>query len=279
MRDNMKSALAQFVMRVGILGYFAVDPDDMSFLHLLFYVSAGGGVEVLHTSGLAERFDGGSQVVSDRVAQQLGRRVMLKMPVREIDQSGNMIVVKTDQDRFEARHVIVALPPTLAGRIFYRPRLTANRDGLTQRAFMATTIKCHAVYPTPFWRDKGLSGQVISDETVVDVTHDNSPPSGRPGIMAGFLFGKHGREWADQPEADLRRTVLGAFGKYFGPEATSPTEFYIANWPNEIWSRGCYSGIMPTGVWTGYPNALRAPVGRIHWAGTETVWPAVRTRV
>jgi hypothetical protein len=46
--------------------------DDMSFLHLLFYVNAGGGVEVLHKSGLAERFDGGSQVVSDRVAQQLG---------------------------------------------------------------------------------------------------------------------------------------------------------------------------------------------------------------
>jgi len=270
MRDNIKSALAQFVMRAGILGYFAVDPQDMSFLHLLFYVSAGGGVEALHKSGLAERFDGGAQVVSDRVAQQLGGRVMLKRPVREIDQSGNMIVVKTDQDRFEALRVIVALPPTLAGRIFYRPGLPANRDGLTQRAFMATTIKCHAVYPTPFWREKGLSGQVISDETVVDITHDNSPPSGQPGIMAGFLFGNHGREWADQPEADIRRTVLAAFGKHFGPEAASPTEFYIANWPSEIWSRGCYSGIMPTGVWTGYPNALRTPAGRIHWAGTET---------
>lgn len=270
MRDNVKSSLAQFVMRAGILGYFAVDPQDMSFLHLLFYVSAGGGVEVLHKSGLAERFHGGAQAVSDRVAQQLGGRVMLKRPVREIDQSGHTVVVKTEQDRFEARRVIVALPPPLAGRIFYRPGLPANRDGLTQRAFMATTIKCHAVYPTPFWREKGLSGQVISDETVVDVTHDNSPPSGQPGIMAGFLFGKHGRQWADQPEADIRRTVLAAFGKYFGPEAASPTEFYIANWPGEIWSRGCYSGIMPTGVWTGYPNGLRTPADRIHWAGTET---------
>jgi len=31
---------------------------------------------------------------------------------------------------------------------------------------------------------------------------------------------------------------------------------------------------MPPGVWTAYGEALRAPVGRLHWAGTETatVW-------
>ena len=31
---------------------------------------------------------------------------------------------------------------------------------------------------------------------------------------------------------------------------------------------------MPPGVWTAYGEALREPIGRIHWAGTETatVW-------
>ena len=31
---------------------------------------------------------------------------------------------------------------------------------------------------------------------------------------------------------------------------------------------------MPTGGWTGYGDALRAPIGPIHWAGAETatVW-------
>ena len=35
-----------------------------------------------------------------------------------------------------------------------------------------------------------------------------------------------------------------------------------------------YGGRFGTGVWTGYGEALREPVGRIHWAGTETaeVW-------
>ena len=38
----------------------------------------------------------------------------------------------------------------------------------------------------------------------------------------------------------------------------------------EAWTRGCYAGYMPPGVWSDFGSALRAPVGRMHWAGTET---------
>ena len=41
-------------------------------------------------------------------------------------------------------------------------------------------MKFAAVYPTPFWRTKGLTGQVVS-ENGVKVTFDTSPESGTPG--------------------------------------------------------------------------------------------------
>jgi monoamine oxidase len=46
------------------------------------------------------------------------------------------------------------------------------------------------------------------------------------------------------------------------------------DWPSEPWTRGCYGANMGPGVLTTLGPALRAPVGRIHWAGTETspVW-------
>jgi len=46
------------------------------------------------------------------------------------------------------------------------------------------------------------------------------------------------------------------------------------SWTEEEYSRGCYAGYMPPGVWTAYGEALREPIGRIHWAGTETatIW-------
>ena len=46
------------------------------------------------------------------------------------------------------------------------------------------------------------------------------------------------------------------------------------DWAEEGWSAGCYGGRLTPGVWTQLGPALRAPVGRVHWAGTETspVW-------
>ena len=37
-----------------------------------------------------------------------------------------------------------------------------------------------------------------------------------------------------------------------------------------MWSRGCFTGRMAPGTWSSFGEALREPVGRIHWAGTET---------
>ena len=42
------------------------------------------------------------------------------------------------------------------------------------------------------------------------------------------------------------------------------------NWSNEAWTRGCYGGYLPPGVLLDYGPAIRTPVGRVHWAGTET---------
>lgn len=42
------------------------------------------------------------------------------------------------------------------------------------------------------------------------------------------------------------------------------------SWSSEEDSRGCYAGYLPPGVWPDYGDQLRAPVGRVHRAGTET---------
>ncbi len=55
-----------------------------------------------------------------------------------------------------------------------------------------------------------------------------------------------------------------------GPAAASPIEVMEQNWADEQWTRGCSMGHFPTGVLTQYGRRLREPVGRLHWAGTET---------
>ena len=122
----------------------------------------------------------------------------------------------------------------------------------------------------------------MSDQTLVlnldtgpvKITFDNSPPSGTPGILVGFLEGNDGREWARRTLADRRDAVIECYARYFGPQARTPVEYLERDWMAEEFSRGCYGAHFTPGVWTGFGEALREPVGRIHWAGAECspVW-------
>ena len=67
-----------------------------------------------------------------------------------------------------------------------------------------------------------------------------------------------------------RDAVTANFARLFGDRAKSPADYVERDWSSDEWSRGCYAGVFGPGAWTEYGRALRAPIGRIHWAGTET---------
>jgi monoamine oxidase len=131
-------------------------------------------------------------------------------------------------------------------------------------------IKFEAVYPRPFWRAAGLNGYSNSDRGPVRFTYDNSPPSGTPGVLLGFVCGEDARRLGTLSAGSRRSEVLGSFERLFGRGAAHPKALIEHNWSDEVWTRGCYVGYMPPGVWSDFGPALRAPVGRVHWAGTET---------
>jgi monoamine oxidase len=134
--------------------------------------------------------------------------------------------------------------------------------------------KCAAVYPEPFWRDQGLSGQAVSDGGPVTTTFDNSPPDGSPGVLLGFIAGGEAIRHARRSEADRRRAVLESFERLFGEQAAKPGIYLETAWAEEEWSRGGPVCSFAPGALVPYGEALRQPAGRVHWAGAETatVW-------
>jgi monoamine oxidase len=277
MRRNVYTQGARDGLSLGVEAVWAAQPEDLSLLHVLFYISSAGGIDALwDTEGGAQdsRVVGGSQLISIRMAEELGDRVVLDAPVRRIVYGPDRVTVHADGIDVDARRAIVAMPPTLTCRIAYDPPVPALRDQLTQRIPQGAVIKCMAIYHRPFWRDRGLTGQATSIEGPVKLTFDNSPPDGTPGVLLGFLEGNQARELgAASPEA-RRAAVIDCFKRLFGPEAGSPLDYVDKSWADEEWTRGCYGCYMPTGAWTVYGPQLRAPVGPIHWAGAETatVW-------
>jgi monoamine oxidase len=278
--SNAVTPSGRFLLELGIQSVWAAEPRDVSLLHVLFYVAAAtdGTAPVdfqrlINTEGGAQesRIVGGSQRICIELAKRLGKgRVVLGAPVRRIEQGKGSARVITDKGTFTGGHVIVTGPPSVTAFIDYAPILPADRAQLLQRFPQGNVIKCEAVYDKPFWRDKGLAGQVVSDAEPVRVTFDNSPPDGSPGIMNAFIEGHFARVWARKSADERRAGVLANLAAYFGDEALKPVDYFEKDWSHEAWTRGCYVGFTPPGALTDYGEALRAPVGRIHWAGAET---------
>lgn len=98
-------------------------------------------------------------------------------------------------------------------------------------------------------------------------SHDDSQPA-----LVGFIGGSNARLWgAKSPEA-RKQAVLQQMRRFYPqcPEALQPEEYFEHDWTQETYSRGCYVNIMSPGVMSECGAALRTPVGRIHWAGSET---------
>jgi monoamine oxidase len=196
--------------------------------------------------------------------------VVLSSPVRKITQLKDRVQVDSDKLTAIGQRVIVAIPPPLAGRLQYAPALPALRDQLTQRMPFGSVMKVIAIYDKPFWRDQGFTGQVVSDKGPAQVTFDNTPPEGSPGALMAFIEASTARQLNPVSKAELKAKVLDNFGTYFGDAARHPKAFYEKRWDNDIWHRGCPVCVTAPGVLLDYGTAIRKPVGRIHWAGTET---------
>lgn len=258
---------------------FGGSAADASLLYSLWYIAGFGnettpgtverGIGV--TGGAQEsRFAGGSQLISQRIGEELDGRVVLGAPVRAIEQDADRVTVKSDVDTWSARHVVVAVPPALAARISWRPLLPPQQDALFSRMAFGALMKCEAVYPEPFWRADGLNGQaVFRHGSPICSMFDNSPPDGKPGVLMGFLGGPQWHAWAARPPRERRAAVLRAFGAAVGKPALQPVEYFEQDWVGEEWTRGGPTSVPGTGVLTELGPWRDRPFGRVHWAGAE----------
>jgi monoamine oxidase len=263
--------------QVMMVTLFAAETSEMSLLHFLFYMKSGGGpARLMATIGGAQdsRVEGGTHQICERLAERIGDRLRLNTPVHTIRQHDDHVAVRYTDGGVDARHVIVTLPPTLAGRLTYDPAMPPHRDSLTQQIPAGTVIKYQIGYDRPFWRNNGQSGGVLSLDHPVSLVFDNCPPSGNPGVLVAFIEGDHARAAQNLSPQERRRLVLDNLVTYFGEQAAQPFDLAERNWSTEPYTRGCYGGRLGTGVWTTLGPALSQPVGRIHWACSETasIW-------
>ena len=271
LEQRTTSPLARYVAewhtRMGGSGGF--EPGEASILHLAWTQAVAPQTETPEAWLLAE----GAGAIPPRLAADLGSCVRLEQPALRIERDGTGVVVEAaDGGRHPAALVIVALPPALRERLRFDPPLPPAVSGLAQRAPMGAMLKVLAVYPSAWWRQQGWNGMAIGDLPFLELTVDSSPPSGVPGVLAGFVAGARARRLAP---AEREAAILADLVAFGGERAGAPEQLIVHDWNAEPWTGGAFTAYLTPGTWTTLGAALREPVGPVLWAGSEaaTRWP------
>ena len=274
---NLRTAIARQLIGLAGRTVWGTGPEELSMLHVLFYVSAAGSFDALvDTEGGAQqdRLDGGAQMLASGLAGSLGERVFPSSPARRVEQRADSVLIEAGGVELEVSRAILALPPALVARIEFDPPLSGARAELGRRLRPGRLDKCMALYEEPFWRADGYSGEAVTDAGPVTLTFDSSPRDGSAGVLLGFVGGPEADDLAAIGEAERREAVLGCFSRLFGPRAERPLDYAEMQWAGEEWSGGGPTSNFGPSGWTSLGPCLRRPEGRLHWAGTETatVW-------
>jgi monoamine oxidase len=272
-RGRVPTRLARDLIEATVRACFACDVSEVSFLNWLFLAHSAGGVDALMTvaGGYQDaQFEGGVGRIPDAIAAELGDAVVLAAPVTAVRQETGRVTVSADGVTVTARRVVLALPRALASGIRFEPALPGDHVLLLHQIPAGTEVKTVAVYDEPFWRADGISGATVATDDQIEVTLDTTQPGHPHGVIGTYAAGPRARALWRRGETGRREALLTMLVTRFGPRAAAPRQVLEVNWAEEPWTRGCSLGHFPTGVLTQYGRCLREPVGRIHWAGTET---------
>lgn len=220
------------------------------------------------------RFSHGAAFLTDRLAESLGAVVSLGVTVSSVEQDQKFInrpsalTVTHNQGSVTARHVVLALPPSLAANsIKFEPALPDDLAALATATpvWMGNIAKVVAIYDHAFWQQSGLSGSAISHTGPVREIHDMSGAHFEPAALFGFV--PLGPDDPAPEENDIIKQLV----EIFGPEASSPLEILIKDWRAEAMFNRSGSGERTPMETYAHPR-YQVPFGNgcIHWASTET---------
>ncbi|MFL0564422.1 flavin monoamine oxidase family protein [Microbacterium sp. 179-I 1D1 NHS] len=237
---------------------------------LLMAASAGSYSHLVDADFILDkRVVGGLQQVPVLLAERLGDDVFLNRPVRTIEWSDAGVTAHADGLTVRARSAVLAVAPVLYNRISFVPPMPRLQHQMHQHISMGFVIKVHAVYETPFWREKGLSGTAFSPYEICHEAYDNTNHDDPRGTLVGFVSDRNADDMFRLSAEERKERILESLSHYYGPEAKDPVVYYESDWGTEEWTRGAYAASFDLGGLHRYGADVRTPVGPIQFACSD----------
>ncbi len=179
----------------------------------------------------AYRIAGGSLALINALKNKLDGKIKTNTFVSEIIETKEGVSIKTENTIYKAKKVIITIPPRLTNFISFTPSLPKSILTVMKNThtWMSNAIKVGLTFRTPFWRQKGLSGTLISQVSVVTELYDHTNASENGFSLMGFV----NEGLRDKDPKERKESVLGYLEKYLGSEIQEYLIYEEKDWSKD----------------------------------------------
>lgn len=239
-----------------------ISPECTSFFFWLYFLKLCGGYNTVTTiSGGAQEYciETGAQTVSNLLAESL--HLIYNSEIKAIEKVDQTYSITTQEHKkFHADKIISTIPLQLVPTVEFSPALERERVEFYCSLKMGSITKVVIKYETPFWRDAGYSGAIISDIGPVILCYDACNQNKNALVI--FVIGE--KNYTDSEILNHLASLLES------NQALMPKKLFKKSWTEDPYSAGCYFSIPSVDHLVRNYKYLIEPCGNIYFAGTET---------
>ena len=179
------------------------------------------------------RIAGGTSSLIHKLARYIDvKDIRLDTKVEKISYENDKVVTDCMHTSIQSQIVVSTLPPNLlVSTVDFDNKLPQELISIAKQThtWMGESIKIALTYPTPFWRNEGLSGTIMSNVGPIPEMYDHSTVENDKFALMGFLNGGY-----FQLTKEERLTIiLIQLKKYYGDIAESFIRYEEKVWRNE----------------------------------------------
>lgn len=288
LKNNIKNpriaAMIEWLFKVCI----CEEAGNLSFYYWLYFLRNCGSYQAISDiSNGAQEYRLGSGMIElyNNLFVEINgyKNVQFGNYVKKVEFSGNGYIIETNMRKYNCNDIIISAPPPAINKICFVPELPAEKCEIYRNMKMGSVIKMITVYPQPYWRNAGYSGEIISNQEPIYLAYDYSDEKRNFYALVSFICAADVPKYSQLSSEERKTIVASAFAKYFGiKELNNPIGFYEKNWSQDPYSNGCYFATPSVDIINNPEKAyqfgeiLRKTVDNnghyIYFVGTETAY-------